>query len=206
MQEFNRRSEAVQNLGAEICKTAKQVKELQCKVTTITKRSKTDPGAFVAGHAEPNKPCIVEYSILPVEQPNILGFPVSQNQFQILSENEVQESELSQEQSLEDPRKTRAQTLQTSSRTERREFMQEDDVVLHVPLVVGNNENTSTFIDSFSVYSPVEILYSYSAGNFELEIGDFSDAVYKNSINDVTCTKDHYNKRISDAGPERSVG
>ena len=51
-------------------------------------------------------------------QPNVMGFPVSQNQFQMLSENEVQESEFSQEQKLEDPRKTRAQRLQISSRVE----------------------------------------------------------------------------------------
>ena len=36
MQEFNKRSEAVQNLDAEICKFAKQVKELQCKTTAVT--------------------------------------------------------------------------------------------------------------------------------------------------------------------------
>ena len=35
MQEFNRRSVAIQNLDAEICKLAKQVKELQCKVTAV---------------------------------------------------------------------------------------------------------------------------------------------------------------------------
>ena len=108
MQEFNKRSEAVQNLDAKICKTAKQVKELQCKVTAITNRSKTDPGALIVGHTKPNKPCTVEDSILPAKQPNVLEFPTSQNQFSILSENEVQESELRQEQNLEDPRKTRA--------------------------------------------------------------------------------------------------
>ena len=87
MQEFNERSEAVQNLDAEICKLAKQVKELRCKVTAVTKRSKNDPGALKAGHIKPNRPCTVEDSKLPVKQPSVLGFPVSQNQFQMLSAN-----------------------------------------------------------------------------------------------------------------------
>ena len=38
MQEFNRRSVAIQNLDAEICKLAKRVKELQCKATAVAKR------------------------------------------------------------------------------------------------------------------------------------------------------------------------
>ena len=124
MQEFNKRSEAVQNLDAEICKLAKQVKELRCKITAVTRKSKINPGAPKAGHIKPNRPCTMEDTRLPAEQPNILGFPVSQNQFRVqnqcqsLSENEVQESEFSQEQNLEDPRKTRAQRLQTSLRVE----------------------------------------------------------------------------------------
>ena len=60
MQEFNKRSEAVQNLDKEIFKLVKEVKELQCKVTAVTKRSKTDPGALIAGHTKPNRPCTVE--------------------------------------------------------------------------------------------------------------------------------------------------
>ena len=75
MQEFNKRSEAVQNLDAEICKLAKQVKELRCKVIAVTKRSKTDPGALIAGHTKPNRPYTVEDSILSAKQPNVLGFP-----------------------------------------------------------------------------------------------------------------------------------
>ena len=79
MQEFNKRSEAVQNLDAEICKLAKQVKELQYKVTAVTKRNKTDLGALIASYTKPNRPYTVEDSILPAKQPNVLGFPVSQN-------------------------------------------------------------------------------------------------------------------------------
>ena len=125
MQEFNKRSEAIQNLDAEICKLAKHMKELQCKVTAITKRSKPDLWAFIAGHTKPNRPCTVEDSILPAKQPNVLGFPVSQNQFQILLGIEAQEPELSKEQNLEDPRKTRAQRLQASSKVEGQETLRE---------------------------------------------------------------------------------
>ena len=80
--------------------------------------------------------------------------------------------------------------------------MQRNDAVNYSPPVV---ENETTFFNSLSV-TPVEILHSNSAGNFELEIGDFSDAAYNNAVNEVVCTQDYCNKRISDAGPERSVG
>ena len=123
MQEFNKRSEAIRNLDVEICKLEKQVKELQCKITTVTKRSKTGPGPLIAGHTKPNRPCTVEDPKLPANQPNVLGFPVSQNQYQMLTENEVQESDFSQKQNLEDPRKTRAQRLQISSRVEGQEIL-----------------------------------------------------------------------------------
>ena len=79
--------------------------------------------------------------------------------------------------------------------------MQRNDTVNYSPLVV---ENETTFFNSLFV-TPVEILHSHSAGTFELEIGDFSGAVYKNAIHNVACTKDYCNKRISDARPERSA-
>ena len=206
MQEFNIRSEAVQNLDAEICKLVKQVKELQCKVTAVTKRSKPDPGALIAGHTKPNRPCTIEDSILLTKQPNVLGFPVSQNQFQILSGIEAQESELSKEQNLEDPRKTRAQRLQASSRGEGQETLQRTDAVNYSPLVV---ENEITFFPhSLSVSAP-DVLESQSGGNVQNLLGTgvvFDDALYASSLNDVACTNDQCNKRISYAGPERSAG
>ena len=95
MQEFNQRSEAIQNLDAEICKLAKQVKELRCKVTAVVKRRRNDPGALKTGHRKPNIPCTVEDSNSPARQPSMWGFPVSQNQYQILSLTEAQEPEFS---------------------------------------------------------------------------------------------------------------
>ena len=115
LQEFNNRSKAIQNLDAEICKLARQVKELRCKVTAVAKRRRNDPGALKAGHGKPNVLCTVEEPKLPAKQPSMWEFPVSQNQYQILSMMEAQKSEFSPVQSLEDPRKTRAQRLQASS-------------------------------------------------------------------------------------------
>ena len=109
LQEFNNRRVAIQNLDAEICKLAGQVKELRCKVTAVAKRSRNDPGALTVGHRKPKEPCTVEEPKSPARQPSMMGIPVSENQFQRLSVDEVQELEFSPVQSLEDPRKTRAQ-------------------------------------------------------------------------------------------------
>ena len=206
MQEFNQRSEAIQNLDAEICKLAKQVKELRCKVTAEVKRRRNDPGALKAGHKKPNIPCTIEDSNSPARQPSMLGFPVSQNQYQILSEMEVPESEFSHVQCLEDPRKTRAQRLQVSSCGEGQETLQENDAVNDSPLVI---ENETTFIpDSLSVSAP-DILDSQSGGIVSKLLGTSAvdnDALYISDVKDVACMDDKCNKRISDAGPERSAG
>ena len=177
MQEFNTRSKAVQKLDTEICKLVKQVQELRSQLTTVTDRNKTDPGALIAGNTKPKRPCTVEDSKLPANQPNVLGFPVSQNQYQILSENEVQESEFSEEQNLEDPRKTRAQRLPTSSIVEGQEILQGNDAVQYSSPSV---KNETTFFHSLSVSAP-DILESQSGGPVQklLESGAFvDDAMY----------------------------
>ena len=189
MQEFNKRSKAVQKLDTEICKLVNQVQELRCQLTAVTNRSKTDPGALKAGHSKPNVPCTMEESTLPAKQPEILGIPVSINQFQSLSANEVQESEFSQEQPLEDLRKTRAQRLQTSSSVERQEILQGNDAVHNSSPSVENE--TTFYFNSLSVHSLLE--------NGAM----VDDELYEH---DVACTLDLCNKRISDAGPERSAG
>ena len=108
-QEFNTRSQTVQTLDAEICKIAKQVKELRSKLTAATGKGKTGLEVLKTGYTMPIKPCIVSDSRLPSVQPSVLGFPVTPNQFSILSEDEVTCAELGQDQNLEDPRQTRAQ-------------------------------------------------------------------------------------------------
>ena len=196
MQEFNVKSTAVQKLDTEIGNLVNQVQELRCQITAVTNRSKTDPGALKAGHSKPNVPCTMEDSKLPVKQPEVLGFPVSQNQFQRLSANEVQESEFSQEQPLEDPRKTRAQRLQTSSNVERQELLQGNDTVHYSSPFV---ENDTTFFNSLSVHSLL------GSGTGAMNFDD--DAMYDKHVNDVACMEsENCNKRISSAGPERSAG
>ena len=64
------------------------------------------------------------------------------------------------------------------------------------------------FTHSFSA-SPSDILKLQSVGpvHYSLGIGAvFDDALYYNDVNDVACTDSICNKRISDAGPERSAG
>ena len=206
MQEFNKRSEAIQNLDAKICKLAKQVKELQCKVTAVAKRKGNDPGALTAGHRQPYVPCTVEDSELPAEEPSVMGFPVFQNQYQLLSVMEAQESEFSPVQSLEDPRRTRAQRLQASSNGERQEILQRNDAVNDSPLVTENE--TALILNSLSVSAP-DILDSQSGGIVSnlLNSGVVEDnALYVSNVNDVACTDDICNKRISCAGQEWSAG
>ena len=75
-------------------------------------------------------------------------------------------------------------------------------------LVPLESENEPTFFDSLSACPP-DILESQSGGNVQclLETGAIvDDALYYNDINDVACTDQKCNKRISDAGPERSAG
>ena len=66
----------------------------------------------------------------------------------------------------------------------------------------------SLFLNSLSV-SALDILKSQSSGvvqNF-LEPGAvYNDALYISDVNDVACMDGPCNKRISDAGPERSAG
>ena len=54
-QEFNERSQIVQTLDTEICKTVKQVRELQKTITSATGKGKTGPEVFQAGYAVPMK-------------------------------------------------------------------------------------------------------------------------------------------------------
>ena len=73
---------------------------------------------------------------------------------------------------------------------------------------VSSGLNPTFFSHSLSAYPP-DILESQSSGNvhYELEIGAVNvDALYIGNVNDVACTIEPCNKRISCAGPERSVG
>ena len=75
-------------------------------------------------------------------------------------------------------------------------------------LVPLESENEPTFFHSLSVSAP-DILESQSGGPVQnlLESGaNVDDALYSMDVNDVACMDRICNKRISDAGPERSAG
>ena len=205
-QEFNTRSQTIQTLDAEICKIAKQVKELRNKLTAATGKGKTGPEVLKTGYAVPIKPCTVSDSGLPSVQPSVLGFPVAPNQYSILSEDEVTCAELGQDQSLEDPRQTRAERHSALSRIGEQGIVFSEGVAAN--FVPSHSENVPTFFHSLSVSAP-DILELQSGGPVHnlLESGAvFDDALYNGDVNDVVCMDGNCNKRISDAGPERSAG
>ena len=73
---------------------------------------------------------------------------------------------------------------------------------------VASRIRHSFFPDSLSVSGP-DVLESQFGANVQnlLEPGvTIDDALYISDVNDVACTDDSCNKRISDAGPERSAG
>ena len=73
---------------------------------------------------------------------------------------------------------------------------------------IASGINHSFFPHSLFV-SPPDILESQSGGVVQnlLKTGAVDDdTLYTSSLNDVACTDEPCNKRISYAGPERSVG
>ena len=205
-QEFNIRSQTVQTLDTEINKTVQQVNELRSKMTAATGKGKTGLEVLKTGYTVPIKPCTITDSELPLVQPLVLGFPVTPNQFNILSKDEVACSELGQDQNLEDPRQTRAQRHSASSRIEKQGIVLSEGVA--EDLVPLNSENEPTFFHSLSVSAP-DILGLQSSGLVQnlLESGAaVDDALYENDVYDVACTDGTCNKRISVAGPERLAG
>ena len=75
------------------------------------------------------------------------------------------------------------------------------------------NPVVSEFRSQFFPHSlsacPPDILESQSGGNVQNLLGTgavFDDALYTMDVNDVACTDQSCNKRISDEGPERSAG
>ena len=151
-QEFNSRMQTVQTLDTEISKTVQQVKELRSKTTAATGKGRTGPKVLKTGYAVPIKPCTVSDSELPSVQPSVLGFPVAPNQFSILSEDEVTNSELGQDQRLEDPRQTRAQRYLASSGIGEQGIVLSEGVAEE--FVPSNSENEPTFFHSLSVSAP----------------------------------------------------
>ena len=72
---------------------------------------------------------------------------------------------------------------------------------------ISSRNKPAFFTHSLSV-SPTSILESQSVGklNFELETGDLHDAFYISNVNEVACTNEICNKRISNEGQQWSAG
>ena len=155
----------------------------------------------------------------------VFGFPVSTNQFNVLqdSESAVSTSQVQGEDSLVKPRSTRLQRLQAAKRAEEQGTLLSEGIfetIAHcnndeqgiastseIEELVSSRAQPTFFHDSLSV-SSTDILSVQSVGNsnFELGTGDLTDAVYYSNVNEVTCSKDICNKRISYAGQDWSAG
>ena len=122
---------------------------------------------------------------------------------------------------LIDPRSTRLSRLQAANRTDDQEVFSNGGIFNIVSLlndeqgIVPSGDCVEpissgthpTFFYSLSV-SPIDILKLQSIGNvhYELETGVDDDLLYINGLNEVACTIEKCNKRISCAGSERSAG
>ena len=158
----------------------------------------------------------------------VYGFPVSHNQFQLLQDSQpaVSTSPNQIQDRFVNPRTTTLARLQVARRDAEQgtlETLSSEGIFDTVPLVqdvqgtltsggidqpVASASRPQFFLDSLTV-SPSDILNVQSGGNvyYLLETGAMSDdAMYSNDVNDVACTNEPCNKRISVAGLERSAG
>ena len=151
----------------------------------------------------------------------VFGFPVATNQFRVLSPTESQ-SQLQREEGLVDPRSTRLSRL-VAQRAEAQGTMGDGEILATV-LIERDAQGTfvsddcvdpvvsefSSQIVSHSLPAcPPDIMESQSGGNVHYLLGTgaiFDDALYYHNVNDVACTDETCNKRISVAGMERSAG
>ena len=154
----------------------------------------------------------------------VFGFPIKANQFNVLESNQSADSQCQrkeEEVGLVDPRTTR-HLRAAASRAEvrgRQAAVQQPATVHYSSDAQGmsgtcvepvtSESCSSLFVDDSFSASPVDILSLQSAGpvHYTLGTGDIvGDAMYENDVNDVACTVENCNKRISYAGPERSAG
>ena len=159
---------------------------------------------------------------------SVYGFLVLSNQFQSLQDSELavstSQSQISDR--LIDPRKTRLARLQaargtveqgTSGNLSNEGIFQTVPPMRDAQGILNNGDGVepvasgishSFFPDSLSI-SPLDILTLQSGGIVQnlLETGAiFDDAMYSNAVNEVDCTIESCNKRISYVGQEWSAG
>ena len=175
---------------------------------------------------EPQQP--TQIPKIEISSSSMFGFPVSINPFQSLEDLEpaVSTSQRQIQNRLVDPRKTRLERQQAARNIDEQGTfgnLSSEGICGTVPPVrdaqgilnngdcvepVASGIRHPHFPNSLSV-SPPDILELQSGGVVQhlLEIGVVSDdALYLSDVNDVACTLEPCNKRISYAGLERLVG
>ena len=174
----------------------------------------------------PNQPSQLPRTEIPSS--SVYGFPVLVNPFQSLQELQlaVSTNQSQIQDRLIDPRKTRLARLQAARRDAEQETLEtlsSERIFDTVPLVQDvQGTSTSEGIDQpvasgiCSQFFPHSLFVSQSnilrvqSGGIVQNLLDtgvvVDDALYTSSLNDVTCTNEICNKRISYAGQERSAG
>ena len=143
---------------------------------------------------------------IPSNVPTLMGFPISMNQFNVLSKSEFAESQsqVQEEASLINPRSTRLQRLLAVKRAEDKGILLNEGTF---ESIVPPDFVEPTFFDNSLSVSTTENSVKNSVGNFELETGDLRDAMYNSDVKEVICTENlNWNKRVSNAEQEWSVG
>ena len=159
-----------------------------------------------------------------ISEETVFGFPLEANQFNVLESNQTTDFQCpraEEEMGLVDPRTTR-HLRRVASRAEvrgRQAAVQQSATVHYSSDAQGmsgtcvepvtSESCSSLFVDDSFSASPVDILSLQSAGpvHYTLGTGDIvGDAMYGKDVNDVACTVENCNKRISNAGPDWSAG
>ena len=161
-----------------------------------------------------------------INEETVLGFPTVANQFNVLESNQTADFQCPREEEevgLVDPRTTRhlrAAAFRAEARGRQAEV--QNPATVHYPSrdaqgirsgtcvePVTSEICSSLFVDNSFSASPVDILNLQSAGPVQYSLGtgaNVEDALYIGDVKDVACTFKTCNKRISNAGPERSAG
>ena len=125
---------------------------------------------------------------IPSSVPTVMGFPVSANQLNVLSESDLAESQsqVQEEATLINPRSTRLQRLLAAKIAEDQGIMLNEGTFESI--VPPDFVEPTSFDNSLSV-SATENSVKNSVGNFELETGDLHDAMYNSDVKEVICTE-----------------
>ena len=113
---------------------------------------------------------------IPSSVPTVMGFPISVNQFNVLSKSEFAESQsqVQEEASLMNLRSTRLQRLLAANKAEYKGILLNEGTF---ESILPPDFVEPTFFDNSLSVSATENSVKNSVGNFELETGDLHDAM-----------------------------